>query len=236
MRAAASQPLQIAIAPNFEPAYPASDRPEDIAAAKRFDGFFNRWFWNPISGKGYPQDMWEYYGENVPEVKADDLKTIAVPFDWVGVNYYNRTTAVDFPEAQPPQMRNRPDPAQPRTNDREIYAPALYDVLKRLHDEYGYQNIYITENGAAYPDSPDENGVIQDEARIRFLKAHFAQAHRAIADGIPLKGYFIWSLMDNFEWSSGFTLRYGITYVDYKTQQRIIKQSGHWLRSFLAGK
>jgi beta-glucosidase len=235
IRAAANRPLQVGIAPNIEPAYPASSEQADIDAAWRFDGFFNRWFWEPVAGKGYPQDMWEYYQPNVPEIESGDIEAIAVPIDFVGVNYYNRTTAKDFPESEMvPQIRNIIDPSQPRTDDREVFAPGLYEVLTRIHREYGFKSIYITENGAAFPDSLDEHGMIVDEGRIRFLKAHFEQAHRAIQDGVPLHGYFVWSLMDNFEWSSGFTLRYGISYVDFKTKRRMLKQSGHWLREYIA--
>jgi beta-glucosidase len=233
MRAATSQPLTIGIAPNFEPAYPTTDRPEDHAAAVRFDGYFNRWFWEPIAGKGYPQDMIDYYGAAMPEILPDDMKIIATPIDFVGVNYYNRAAIVDFPEGKPPQTRSIYDPARPRTADREIYPEGLYDVLTRLHREYGFSNIYITENGAAYPDFPDENGVVNDIGRTAFLKAHFEQAHRAIQAGVPLRGYFIWSLMDNFEWSEGYKLRYGISFVDFKTQKRTLKQSGHFVRDFI---
>jgi beta-glucosidase len=135
---------------------------------------------------------------------------------------------------QPPHTRPIYDPTKARTNDREIYPEGLYDVLVRLHQEYGFANIYITENGAAYPDFPDENGVINDTGRLAYVKAHFEQAHRAIQAGVPLRGYFLWSLMDNFEWSMGYTLRYGLAFVDYKTQCRTLKQSGQWVSQFIA--
>ena len=105
----------------------------------------------------------------------------------------------------------------------------------RLHDDYGFKNIYITENGASYPDSIDEDGRVHDPYRIKFLKAHFSEAARAIQDGVLLKGYFIWSLLDNFEWSSGYMQRYGIAFTDYATRRRILKDSGYWLAEYIHG-
>jgi beta-glucosidase len=233
MRAAVSKPLQIGIAPNMEPAVPASSTPEDSAAAQRYDGFFTRWFFDPLVGRSYPEDMWAYYGDCVPAIKQTDLKTISVPIDFVGVNYYNRYVAKHDPAADVPHTRNIPSPTRARTADREIFSEGLYTVLTRLHQDYGFKAIYVSENGAAYPDAPDEHGCIHDTYRIRFLQEHFAQAANAIKAGVPLKGYFVWTLMDNFEWMAGFTLRYGLAYTDFATGKRTLKSSGNWLNAYI---
>ena len=225
---------QVGIAPNLCPAYPAHDSDVDERAGRRFDGYVNRWFLDPLAGRGYPEDMWEYYSDQVPEVEIGDLDAIAVPIDFLGVNYYNRAHVADDIDAPAPGTRSVPDPAKPRTADREIYPEGLYDTLWRLHQEYPFETLYITENGAAYPDELAEDGRIHDTGRIEFLEAHLAEAARAIEDGVPLKGYFVWSLMDNFEWAQGYTLRYGITYVDYVTQARIMKDSAYWYRDFVS--
>jgi beta-glucosidase len=225
----------VGLAPNFTPAYPAADRPEDIAAARRFDGWFNRWFADPLAGRGYPQDMWDYYGADVPQLQPDDLEIIAAPLDWLGVNYYNHAYVVDDPGGAPPQARSVPDARCEHTADREIYPEGLYDTLLWLHRNYHFPALYITENGAAYDDVLTDEGRIHDEARIRFFQAHFEQAARALKDGVNLKGYLIWSVMDNFEWSAGYTIRYGVCYTDYVTQRRYPKDSALWYRDFIAG-
>jgi beta-glucosidase len=224
---------RIGIAPNIDAPYPASDRPEDQAAARRQDGHFNRWFLDPLAGRGYPQDMWDHYGELVPQVADGDLAQIAQPIDWLGINYYNANQVADDPHGPQPHARTIPDLTRERTADREVAPEYLYHSLKRLHEDYAFPALYITENGAAFPDQVSPDGRVHDAGRVRFLQQHFAQAARAIQDGVPLKGYFVWSLMDNFEWASGYTLRYGITYVDFATQQRILKDSARWYSAFI---
>ncbi len=224
---------QIGIGLNLTPAYPATDRPADEAAARRFDGYFNRWFLDPLFKGSYPQDLWDYYGAHVPRLSPADLGAIAAPLDFLGINYYNRVRAADAPELEPPQVEDVPDPASPRSADREIYPEGMYDTLLRVHRDYGVAAIYVTENGAAFDDPPPARGTVQDSPRRAFLQTHVDQAARALQNGVPLKGYFVWSLLDNFEWASGYTLRYGITYVDYTTQQRTVKASGDWYRDWI---
>ena len=233
LRESCAKTAQIGIAPNIAYPFPASDSHADADAARRFDGFFNRWFLDPLAGRGYPQDLWACYGDHAPRIDADDLKIIAAPLDFLGINYYNPDAIADDPSSPPVRVRQMPIPSLKRTADRYIYAPGLYDTLLRLHREYAFPAIYITENGAAYPDAIAPDGNIHDTDRIEFLRAHFEQAARAIDAGVPLKGYFVWSLMDNFEWSEGYTLRYGLVYVDFQTQRRIPKESANWYRRFL---
>jgi beta-glucosidase len=216
------------IALNLYPGHPASDRAADEAATARCDGWFNRWFLDPLFRGSYPEDMLDLYGEHAPEPAARDLKLIAQPLDFLGVNYYLRHVcraggADDFLNV------GFAHPAgEYTTMGWEVYPPGLYEILERLHREYGVQSLYVTENGAAFADEPDVDGQISDVRREAYLREHLLQAHRAIAAGIPLHGYFAWSLLDNFEWSFGYTQRFGLVRVDFGTQARTIKQSGRW--------
>ncbi|MCL5025948.1 MAG: GH1 family beta-glucosidase [Chloroflexi bacterium] len=219
--------LQIGITLNLSPAQPASDA--HVEAAQRQDGFANRWFLDPLFRGSYPEDMLALYGDLAPAVQAGDLETISAPIDFLGVNYYFRTVVEDDPEGAFPQTRTiRPEGAEYTGMRWEVYPQGLYEVLMRLHQEYRVPRMFITENGAAFPDAIDADGQIRDDRRLAYLEAHLTQAQRAIQDGAPLSGYFVWSLMDNFEWARGYSQRFGIVYVDYEDQQRIVKSSGHW--------
>jgi len=226
---------QVGLCLNLDPAQPASNSHADQQAALRQDGYFNRWFLDPLAGRGYPQDMWDYYSQQatMPDIQPNDLSLIASPMDYLGVNYYNRDIVADDLTAPAPGVRMAQDPARPRTADREIYPEGLFDLLTRLQAEYPFTPIYITENGAAFDDMLTEDGRVHDAGRIAFYEAHLAQAERAVKAGVPIKGYFLWSLMDNFEWAMGYSLRYGMTHVDYATQKRTPKDSAHWYREFL---
>jgi len=229
--------LHLGIAPNYLPSYPQNpDSADDRRAASNFDGFFNRWFLDPLTGRGYPEDMKALYGEANPVIQPGDMEIIAQKIDFLGVNYYNANWYTLDPQDPPLYTQKVDQPQLALTADRDIYPQGLYDTLARLHGEYGFENLFVTENGAAYPDEPsaEDPQRIHDTGRVQFLKDHFAQAARAIQDGIPLKGYFVWSFMDNFEWAQGYHLRYGLHYVDYKTQQRTPKDSALWYRDFIA--
>ncbi len=228
--------LQAGIAPNINPAYPASSKPEDVQAAWRFDGFFNRWFLNPLAGRGYPADMWQYYGDQVPEIRDGDLALISAPMDYLGVNYYAAARIRHDPNGPLPHAKKIANKKLPLTADREINPPWLFGVLQRLTETYPFPRYFISENGAAFDDALSDDGQVHDQGRVDFLQAHIRQAEKAVRAGLPLKGYFIWSLMDNFEWASGYTLRYGIHYVDFNTLERIPKDSARWYRSFLKNK
>jgi beta-glucosidase len=224
---------QAGIAPNLTPGHAASNEPADLAAARRHDGYTNRWFLDPLAGQGYPEDMWRYYGRAVPKVAGDDLEIIAKPIDFLGVNYYNRRLAADNPQGKMPQVRTVVDAARPRTLDREIYPEGLYEILLRLKEEYPFPALFVTENGAAVAEEIS-NGRVEDPQRQSFLQEHVAQAARALAAGVPLRGYFVWSLLDNFEWALGYTLRYGLVRVAYDSQARTPKSSARWYRSLIA--
>jgi beta-glucosidase len=222
---AGSPGAQVGITLNFSPAYPASESAEDQAAAQRHDGFFNRWFLDPIYGRGYPADMVELYGPLMPAIQPGDLERMAAPTDFLGVNFYNR--AVIRADPNTPVLRIaqvRPE-GEYTDMDWEVYADALRALLVRLQTDYAPGRMYITENGAAYLDALAPDGRTHDEARINYLAGHLAAAHAAIGEGAALAGYFYWSLMDNFEWAWGYSKRFGIVYVDYATQRRILKDS-----------
>ncbi|MBN2049082.1 MAG: beta-glucosidase [Spirochaetales bacterium] len=218
------------IGPNYIPVYPASDTEGDRSAATRFDGYFNRWFFDPVFGKGYPADMVEYYKKDMPDIRDGDMERIAVPLDFLGVNYYNALVVADDPGGPLPEARSVPMEGVEKTADREIYPRGLFDTLDTIHKTYKPKNIYITENGAAFDDSEPVDGVVDDRGRRAFLRDHLAVASEALATGIPVKGFFVWSLLDNFEWASGYTLRYGVVHVNFSDQTRTVKNSGYMLR------
>lgn len=221
----------VGIAPNFMPAHPASESAADRAAAERQDGYFNRWFIEPVLGLGYPADMVELYGPHMPRVDPRDLELIAQPVDVVGVNYYERCVIAHQDDDSVLKRRSIKSSSLPRTADREIYAPGLREVLDRLHERYRVPRIVITENGAASTaDEAVEDGRVHDTVRVDFLRQHLEQVALARRAGIPVDAYFAWSLMDNFEWSEGYSLRYGVVHVDFETQERTPKDSALFLR------
>lgn len=220
---------QVGIALNLTPCYPASDRSADEEAAQRHDGFVNRWFLEPVLKGRYPEDILELYGEQFAPPPAEDLAVIAGPVDFLGVNYYTRAVCQADPEADILQVATvRPEGSEYTLMGWEVYPEGLYDLLIRLYREYEVQCLYITENGAAFPDVVDGERQVRDPRREGYLREHLLQAHRAVEDGVPLRGYFVWSLLDNFEWAFGYSRRFGLIYVDFETQERIIKQSGRW--------
>jgi len=219
---------------NLSPVHPATERPEDQEAASRFDGHLNRWFLDPIFKGTYPQDMLAWYGDKAPTVEPGDMECISTEIDFLGVNYYSRIVIKADPTEGFLKARGvAPEGADYTDTGWEIYPQGIYEVLKRLHDEYNVPAIYITENGAAFRDEVDETGQINDLQRLRFLQDHFLQARKAIQEGVNLRGYFVWSLMDLFEWDSGYSKRFGLVYVDRKTLKRTIKRSGLWYKQFI---
>jgi beta-glucosidase len=188
-----------------------------------------RFYLDPLVGRGYPQDVVNGFGNKMEFVQPGDMDTIAVPLDFLGVNYYTRTInrAEDIREEEnEPRTVTRGD--EITEMDWEVYPKGLYNTLGRLHFEYGFPAIYVTENGAAFPDEVDANGQVDDPARLSYLKRHLEMVSQAIHADVPVKGYFVWSLFDNFEWGFGFSKRFGIVHVDYQTQKRTVKSSGRW--------
>lgn len=232
-----SDGAEVGITLNFEWIDPACGSAYDAALAREGDGRFNRWFLDPLFGRHYPADAVAGYAPYLPDgmsfVQPGDLAQIAAPMDFLGVNYYTRRVARD--ETADDNLPQEIFPDRPRTEmDWEEYPEGLYNLLNRLHFEYGPAKLYVTENGASFSDGPDETGRVADARRLNYLREHFAASHRAIRNGVPLAGYFVWSLMDNFEWAKGYTQRFGIVWVDYETQQRLPKDSALWYRQVIA--
>jgi beta-glucosidase len=207
---------------------PRSQHPADIALASFEDARRNRMFLDPLAGHGYPREVMEREGWSGDVILSGDLEAIASPIDRLGINYYSRTVVADLSISDD----DRPAPLTlddlPRTEmDWEVYPPGIGAVVRRAHNEYGHESIFITENGASY-DVPLTDGRVRDDQRTEYIRSHLAELHRAVSDGVPLDGYFAWSLMDNFEWGFGYSQRFGIVHVDYDTQERTIKDSGLW--------
>jgi beta-glucosidase len=231
---------------NINWTFPASDSPADQRAERINNGMWVRWYMDPLYGRGYPQDMVAHFEmqDAFPEgfealVSPDDLETIATPTDFIGLNYYNRTLSRDtsLPEEQRPAQTVFQAPRDDRNWTEmgwEVYPHGLFRVLANIYYEYKMPAIYITENGASYYDPPDENGHINDERRLRYLREHLQAAHLAIGNGVPLRGYFVWSLMDNFEWSLGYTQHFGIVACDIETGRRTMRHSAYWYRDVIA--
>ncbi|MFF0711559.1 GH1 family beta-glucosidase [Streptomyces bauhiniae] len=223
---AAAPGAEVGIVTNLSTVHAATDRPEDLAAAHRQDGHVNRWWLDPVHGRGFPADMVEVYGVELPQ-KPGDLETIAAPLDWLGLNYYMPAHVADDPNGPAPYARSVRREGVPRTGmDWEIDASGIETLLLRLTEEYGARRIYVTENGSSFPDRVGPDGTVDDPERRAYLESHLAACASAAAKGAPLAGYFAWSLMDNFEWAYGYDKRFGLFHVDYATQARTIKASG----------
>ncbi len=206
---------------------PATDSMEDKIAAKVAHEWNNYpLFLHPIYYGDYPDTVKEFLKEYLPKNYYKDMEEIKEEIDFVGINYYSGDLVKFDPDS--PLGGKSVERGLPKTEmGWEIYPEGFYKILKGLQDEYNPKEVYVTENGAAFDDKV-ENGEVHDHKRIDYLKKHFEMAHKAIEDGVKLKGYFVWSLLDNFEWAFGYSKRFGIVYVDYNTQKRIIKDSGKW--------
>ena len=220
---------QVGIVLDMNDVEPATQNSEDIAAAKRFEGCQNRWYLDAVFRGRYPEDMLELYRNELPEIRPGDLEAICVPLDYLGVNFYRRSVMANGTDLAPVNIKRiSPEGSEYTEMGWEVSPRGLYNILKFVHDNYNPKILYVTENGAAFTDVLHE-GKVQDLRRVSYLREHLAQLSQAIEDGIPLKGYFVWSFFDNFEWAYGYSKRFGIVHVDYKTQQRTIKDSGYFL-------
>jgi beta-glucosidase len=221
---------QIGLVVNIEPKDPASDSPEDLAATVRADAYMNRQYLEPVFLGRYPDEMREVFGEAWPDFSAADLEHIRQPIDFVGVNYYTRKVTYNDPTALPVRANGVWQRQHTYTETGwEVYPQGLADALLGIRQRYGDIPFYVTENGAAFYDPPaaGPDGV-QDLLRVGYLRDHLRVVHRLIAGGLDLRGYYVWSLLDNFEWSLGYTKRFGIVHVDYTTQKRTPKASARF--------
>jgi beta-glucosidase len=229
----ASSDAEVGITLNLVPAYPAGDADGDRLAARHTDGFFNRWFLDPLFRSQYPADMLEYFAPDGPPVAGGDLEAIAAPLDFLGVNYYSRQVLCANPDGGRPLVVRVPESSY-TDMQWEIYPEGLFDLLVRVREDYDPPPISITENGAAFADHRDHDGEVNDPERLAYVADHLAAVGRAIEAGVPVRGYFLWSLLDNFEWAHGYSKRFGIVFVDYPTLERVPKASARWYRDFVA--
>jgi beta-glucosidase len=223
---------RIGLVVNLEPKDPASTSAEDVAAAERSDIYMNRHFLDPALLGRYPERLADLYGDAWPHRGMPDLGRVRQPMDFLGINYYKRgVMRRDDARAVERAVHAYP-PGRPYTELRwEVHPEALTRTLCWVKDTYGDIPLYVTENGAAFADPPRaEAEVVEDPARVDYLRGHLLAAHEAIRRGVDLRGYFVWSLLDNFEWSQGFSKRFGIVHVDYASQQRTLKRSGLFYR------
>lgn len=217
---------------------PKTSSPADYEAYRHRDGYLNRWFLDPIFGRQYPADIVSDYvkmgwlpSEKPEYILPGDMKIIAAPLDFIGINYYTRAvvSAVPGKEMQPGAINYWQAPQETATHMHwEIYPDGLYQVLLRIYYNYQPKKIYVAENGASFIDLPNPDGKIHDQRRIDFLREHFQATHRAIQAGVPVGGFFVWSLMDNFEWACGYSERFGLVHIDYATQKRTPRESAYW--------
>ena len=227
---------RVGAALSLHPLHAASDSADDAAAMRRHDGLRNRWFLDPLHGRGYPADVWALVGNNAPVVQDGDLNVIATPTDFLGINYYFPEIVADAPGKGVMSTRIIDAKNVERTDfGWEVSPEGMVTLLTRVAKDYQPAEIYLTENGSTYDDVIGQDGQIDDVQRRRYLVRHLAAAREIVRLGIPVKGYFAWSLLDNFEWAEGYIRRFGLTHVDFHTQQRRVKASGKWYRSFLRG-
>jgi beta-glucosidase len=223
---------QVGIVTNHAWVDAVSDSPQDLAAKSRMEGHHNRWFLDPLFKGQYPADMLEAYEDDAPTIADGDMALTSVPLDYLGINYYTRALVKAGTEA-PLFIETVRGENDHTDQDWEVYPDGLYCLLKWIDAEYHPTKIFITENGAAYDDVKSPDGTVDDVPRERYLRLHFAAAHRAMTEGVPLAGYFVWSLLDNFEWAWGYAKRFGIVYVDFETCERTVKRSGAFVRDVI---
>lgn len=222
----------VGISCGLTPVYPFSDAEEDLAAAAFMDAYDIRWFLDPIYGRGYPREALERF-KMTPPVMDGDLEVISTPTNFLGVNYYLKQTVKSEPSSPFFGVEGVDTPGTPVTEmGWEITPEGLPDLLIRLNEDYPVGKIIITENGSAWSDQVTD-GAVHDPQRIQYLHDHLRSMNIAIAAGVPVAGYFAWSLLDNFEWTQGFSKRFGIVYVDFNDRSRIIKDSGRWYADYI---
>jgi beta-glucosidase len=219
----------IGLVVNLVPIHPATTSDADRQAARRFDAYLNRQFLDPALRGEVPAEMAELSGADWSNWSGEELRQARQPVDFIGVNYYLRLVVRDDSSAGVARAAFVPQHGSPHTaTNWEIYPSGLTDTLLWLKERYSNLPLYITENGAAYDDSLSPNGAVNDAQRVQYLSEHLRAARRAIQDGALLRGYFVWSLLDNFEWQCGYSKRFGIVYVDFASQRRLPKASARF--------
>ena len=226
----------LGVVTNHEVCAGASDGDGDASAARLWDGIINRWFWGGFHRGQYPNDVLEGFAGHMPSGFEGDMAIVSEPTDWHGVNYYTRNRFRRVDGLWPHLELVPPGEGVERTGlNWEVYPEGLTEVLERTASYTGDKPLYVTENGAAYPDPEPAAGTVADEHRLSYYERHLGAAREAIRRGVPLRGYFAWSLLDNFEWAEGYGERFGLVRVNYETQERTPKRSYRAFQSMLAG-
>ena len=228
---------EIGITLNLSPKHPERDCEADREAAVRRDGYANRWFLDALFKKQYPEDMTNWYrsrGVVLPQIRPGDMELIAQPVDFLGINYYNidmtRACEGEWPLGFTQGRHEYPNTIY----NWPVTEWGLTEMLCRLKDEYDVKAVYVTENGLSSIDNVQLDGSVPDPNRIDYLKRYIGACHDAIEKGVPLKGYFVWAFLDNYEWNTGYFNQFGLVHVDRKTMKRTVKQSGYWYRDLIA--
>lgn len=226
---------QVGIVVNLEPKYPASDDSKDQAAAARADAYMNRQYLDPIFWGDYPAELADVFGEAWTTFPNDDLGRVQQPIDFLGVNYYKTSVTRHEPEAWPTRAADVRQVRQTHTElDWPVTPQGLTDTLTWVRERYGDIPLFITENGAAFYDPPVANGtIVEDPLRCAYYREHLRAVHAAISQGVDVRGYFAWSLLDNFEWAQGYSKRFGLVHVDFETQRRTRKASALMYRDII---
>jgi beta-glucosidase len=227
---------QIGLVVNVEPKYPASPRAEDVAATRRADAYMNRQYLDPVLLGRYPEELPEIFGEAWPGWSPEEVAALRAPGDFVGVNYYTRCGTRADPESWPLEFSDVREGGACHTEiGWEVYPQGLADALSWVKQRYGDVPLYVTENGAAFPDPAQAPaGDVEDPLRVAYLREHLRALRDALAAGCDVRGYFVWSLFDNLEWAHGYSKRFGIVHVDFASQRRTPKTSARFYSSVIA--
>jgi len=232
LRAARHQPAAVGTAFSMQSVHPQTNSLEDRAAAERWHRFCNLWFLEPAMHGRYPEVYAEGNIEDRLDIRPGDMEIVKAPHDFIGINLYVRAVVKHDPHEHNLQLRQvRPDAKESTDFGWEVYPPALYEMIHRISTDFGKPPIYVFENGCSFGDAPGADGKVDDQRRISFLRRYIAGVSRAIAEGVDVRGYFTWTFTDNFEWGEGYAQRFGIVWCDFKTQDRIVKESGRWYSS-----
>ena len=223
---------KVGISLNLSRIEPATPSDEDAAAAQLAEDRDNRWYADAVFGRGYPTGYLSQVQHSMPDIRAGDLETMGAPIDFLGINNYFRVVMGVDPRTGATGWIRQPGSTYTDMG-WEVYPPGLYNLLTYVNDQYSPPEIYITENGSAFPDVFDHDGQVRDPERTAYLQGYLGSVRRAVEAGVPVRGYFYWSLLDNFEWGHGYSKRFGLIHVHYPTLERIPKSSYYWYRDFI---
>lgn len=231
---ATGKPEMVGSAYSMTSTYPATDSAEDKAAAERQHGFANTWFIDPIVKGAYPR---AYVDQEQAlarmDIRPGDMEAMRSTFDFIGINLYQRAIVAASDDTRNIGVRNIPGPGPRTAFNWEVWPAGIYQMIKRIDADYGRPPIFITENGCSYPEGPGADGRVHDPERIAFYEGYVGQVARARDEGCDVRGYYTWTLIDNFEWTMGYSQRFGIVHVDHDTQKRTIKDSGYWFQDLI---